>query len=214
PFVAFKRWIKVLGHPIMVLIVLTEPDPEEALRRLMKRCAYVVVPVSILFIRYYPQLGRDYDPWTGMGMSTGITTDKNMLGADCLILGYFFFWHLLQTWQTERNTWRRNELRLIAGFLIGIWWLFSQAHSATALTSLFIGVLIVVFVGIRSINKNFIGTYMLAALVLLAAADLAFGISTRFSEALGRGSGMSGRTLLWTRLLEFHTNPILGTGFE
>src|SRR5439155_5329346 len=30
PFVAFKRWIKILGHPIMALIVLTEPDPEEA----------------------------------------------------------------------------------------------------------------------------------------------------------------------------------------
>ena len=134
-------------------------------------------------------------------MNNGIATDKNMLGADCLILGFFFFWYLLQTWQTERSTWRRNELRLIAGFLIGIWWLFSQAHSATSFTSLFIGVLIVVFVGIRSINKNFIGTYLLAALVLLAAAELAFGISGRFSEALGRGSGLSGRTVLWTGLL-------------
>ena len=61
PFVAFKRWIKILGHPIMALIVLTEPDPEEALIRLMKRCAYVVVPVSILFIKYYPELGRSFD---------------------------------------------------------------------------------------------------------------------------------------------------------
>ena len=60
PFVAFKRWIKILGHPIMALIVLTEPDPEEALIRLMKRCAYVVVPVSILFIKYYPELGRSF----------------------------------------------------------------------------------------------------------------------------------------------------------
>src|SRR3989442_1789282 len=98
PFVAFKRWIKILGHPIMALIVLTEPDPEEALTRLMKRCAYVVVPVSILFIRYYPQLGRAFEPWSGMASSTGITTNKNMLGADCMILGFFFFWHLLQTW--------------------------------------------------------------------------------------------------------------------
>ena len=31
PFVAFKRWTKVLGHPIMALIILTEPDPKEAL---------------------------------------------------------------------------------------------------------------------------------------------------------------------------------------
>ena len=55
---------------------------------------------------------------------------------------------------------------------------------------------------------------MLAALVLLVVAELAFGISGAMSEALGRGSGLSGRTLIWTALLEVHTNPILGTGFE
>ncbi len=178
PFVAFKRWLKVLGHPIMALIVLTEPNPEEA-------------------------------PGTN-----GIAADKNMLGADCLILGYFFFWYLLQTWRTERSTWRRNELRLIVGFLIGIWWLFSQAHSATSVTCLIVGVLIVLFVGIRSINKNFIGTYLLAALILLAAAEVTFGVSGHMSENLGRGSELSGRTLIWRNLLGLHTNPILGTGFE
>jgi len=214
PFVAFKRWIKILGHPIMALIVLTEPDPEEALTHLMKRCAYVVVPVSILFIKFYPQLGRAFDPWSGIPMNTGVTTNKNMLGADCLILGYFFFWYLLQTWKAERSIVRRKELRLIAGLLIGITWLLLQAHSATALTSLFIGVITIVFVGIRSVNKNFIGAYLLAAVVLVAAAELAFGISGRFSEALGRGDTLSGRTLIWTRLLELHTNPIVGTGFE
>src|SRR6266550_115122 len=214
PFVALKRWIKILGHPIMALIVLTEPNPKEAVIRLIKRCAYVVVPVSILFIKYYPELGRAFEPWSGLAINTGITTDKNALGADCLILGFFFFWYLLQTWKTERDTWRRNELWLIAGFLIGIWWLFSQAHSATSVTSLFIAILVVVFVGIRSIDKRFIGTYMLAALVLLIIAELTFGISGRFSEGLGRGSGLSGRTLLWTELLKLDTNPILGTGFE
>jgi exopolysaccharide production protein ExoQ len=213
PFVAFKRWIKVLGHPIMALIVLTEPDPEEALTRLMKRCAYVVVPVSILWIKYYPELGRGFSPWGGATV-TGITTNKNLLGADCLILGYFFFWYLLQTWPLQRSTLRRNELRLIAGFLLGIWWLFSQAHSATSVTCLIVGVLIVLFVGIRFINKNLIGTYMLAAFVLLAAAELAFGISGHMSESLGRGSELSGRTGLWTALLGMQTNPILGTGFE
>jgi len=213
PFIAFKRWIKVLGHPIMALIVITEPNFEEALTRLMKRCAYVVVPVSILFIKYYPELGRGFSPWGGPE-NTGITTNKNMLGGDCLILGFFFFWYLLQIWQSERGTWRRNELRLIAGFSIGIWWLFSQAHSATSSISLIAGILVVVFVGIRSVNKNFIGTYMSAALVLLVAAELSFGISGNVSESLGRGSELSGRTGLWKGLLGLHTNPILGTGFE
>jgi exopolysaccharide production protein ExoQ len=213
PFIAFKRWLKILGHPIMALIVLTEPDPKEALIRLMKRCAYVVVPVSILFIKYYPELGRGFSPWGG-AVCTGITTDKNALGGDCLILGYFFFWYLLQTWRNERSRWRRNELWLIAGFSIGIWWLFTQAHSATSSISLIVGILVLLFVGMRRINKNFIGTYMLAALVLLVAAELMFGLSGHMSENLGKGSELSGRTGLWTALLGLHTNPILGTGFE
>src|SRR5207244_13575815 len=152
PSIALKRWIKILGHPIMALIVLTEPDPEEALTRLMKRCAYVVVPVSILWIKYYPQLGAYYEPW-GLRLDKGIAGGKNSLVADCMILAFFFFWHWLQTWKAERSTLRRNELCLIAGFSIGLLYLFRHAHSATATISLFVAVLMVVFVGIRSINK-------------------------------------------------------------
>jgi exopolysaccharide production protein ExoQ len=213
PFIAFKRWLKILGHPIMALIVLTEPDPKEAIIRLMKRCAYIVVPVSILFIKYYPELGRGFSPWGG-AVCTGITTDKNALGGDCLILGYFFFWYLLQTWRNERSRWRRNELWLIAGFSFGIWWLFTQAHSATSTISLIVGILVLLFVGLRRINKNFIGTYMLAALVLLVVAEMMFGLSGHMSENLGKGSELSGRTGLWTTLLGLHTNPLVGTGFE
>jgi O-antigen ligase len=214
PSVACKRWIKVLGHPIMALIVLTEADPEEAVTRLMKRCAYVVVPVSILFVRYYPEWGRTYDQWSGVQLTNGIAQGKNLLGADCLILGFFFFWYLLRIWQTERSTSKRKELLLIAGFLLGICYLLRLAHSATSSIALFVAILTIVFVGLRSINKKLIGTYMLGALVLLAAAELGFGLSQHVSEALGRNSTLSGRTELWAQLLKFQTNPIFGTGFE
>ena len=50
PFVSFKRWVKILGQPITVLVLFTEPDFETALIVLMKRLAYVIVPVSVLFI--------------------------------------------------------------------------------------------------------------------------------------------------------------------
>jgi O-antigen ligase len=214
PFVAFKRWIKVLGQPIMALIVLTEPDLQEALTRLMKRCAYVVVPVSILFIKYYPQWGLSYDPWTGLASFGGIAMGKNLLGADCMVLGFFFFWHFLEIRQTERSTWRRKELYLIVGFLLGICWLLRKAHSATSWIALFMAILTVVFVGLRFINKKFLGTYLLAALVFLATAELGFGLSGHLSEALGRGSSLTGRTELWAQLLKLDTNPIFGTGFE
>jgi len=51
PFVSLKRWIKVIGHPVMVLIILTEPDPQAALKAVMKRSAFILLPISILFIK-------------------------------------------------------------------------------------------------------------------------------------------------------------------
>src|SRR5206468_5103267 len=214
PFVAFKRWIKVLGHPIMALIVLTEPDPVESLSRLIKRCAYVIVPVSILFIKYYPQLGRGFDTWSGGAVNTGITTNKNLLGADCLILGLFFFWHLLQTWPLERGKARRNELFLTGGFLMAIWWLLLMAQSSTSLVSLFLGVLIVVILGWQFVDRRFIGTYLIIGVLALVAAEWAFGIYASAIQFLGKDATLTDRTLLWSELLKVKVNPLFGAGFE
>jgi len=214
PFVAFKRWLKVLGHPIMALIVLTEPDPRAALTTLMKRCTYVIVPVSVLFIKYYPEFGRAFDIWTGAAVNIGITTNKNTLGADCLILGFFFFCHLLQTWSREPGKPRRNELFLTGGFLLAIWWLFSMAHSSTSEVSLFVGMLIVVLLGLRVVDKKFIGTYLIVGVLALAAAEWAFGIYANMLQLLGKDPTLTDRTLLWTELLKVKINPLFGAGFE
>jgi exopolysaccharide production protein ExoQ len=214
PFIAFKRWIKILGHPVMALIILTEPDPEEALSRLMKRSAYVLVPLSILFIKYYPDLGRGFDAWTGAAMNSGINANKNELGWTCMILGFFFFWYLLQILKTEKSKARRNELLLIAGFIYMIWWLLSKASSATSLLSLLTGVLTAVLLGLRLVNKRLIGTYALLVVVTLAVAELVFGIYGHVVDLTGHDATIAGRAQLWHELLTFHTNPIFGVGFE
>jgi exopolysaccharide production protein ExoQ len=213
PFVAFKRWIKILGLPTMALIVLTEPDFEEALIRVMKRCAYVIVPVSILFIKYYPELGRGFDDWTGAPMNTGITTNKNSLGFDCLIVGLFFSWYLLQSLKTEKSKARRNELFLISGFLIMIWWLLLGAHSSTSLVSLLLGMLIMAALGLQSVKRS-ITLYVVTGVCVMAIAELAFGISAHFFALLHKDPTLTDRTPLWSELLKMKTNPIIGVGFE
>ncbi len=214
PLVAFKRWIKVLGHPIMALIVITEPDPDEAIKRLMKRCAYIVVPVSILFIKYYPQWGRSFDQWSGMAMNNGIAVGKNMLGADCFILGFFFFWHLLNTWRQPKSKARRNELLLIAGFGCMIWWLLSTAHSSTSIISLFVGITFLLLLRGPFTNRNFVGTYIVVGIALVAVGEMAFGLSEYVAAAMGKDPTFTGRTELWQQLFGFDTNPLIGTGFE
>jgi O-antigen ligase len=214
PFSAFKRWTKVIGHPIMVLVLFTEPDPIEAVTRLMKRCAYIVVPISVLFIKYYPEWGRGFSEWTGQGFNTGIAGGKNALGYDCLILGFFLFWYFLQTWAAEQSRPRRNELLLVGGLLAGIWWLFSNAQSSTCLVSFLLATLMVVILGRRCVSKEFIGTYLVSAIVLFAIAEMTFGISKYLVSAVGRDTTLTGRTEIWKQVLAFHTNPLIGVGFE
>jgi exopolysaccharide production protein ExoQ len=214
PLVAFKRWIKILGHPILALVLLTEPDPEEALKRLMKRCAYIVVPVSILFIKYYPQWGRGFSGWTGEAFNIGITVNKNALGADCLIFGFFFFWQLLQVWRTDPGKVRRNELLLTAAFLYMIWWLFSMAQSSTSLVSCVLGISVVAFLGLRFVDRRLIGPYLVCTGIVLLLAQSMFDVWGNFLQFLGKNETLTDRTEVWHDVLQIYINPLLGAGFE
>ncbi len=214
PLVAFKRWLKVLGHPVMVLVLLTEPDPEEAIIRLMKRCAYVWILVSILFIKYFPEWGREFNTWTGASSNTGITFGKNALGVDCFILGVFFFWYFLKTWRMEKSDERRNELILIAVFLGMDGWLLDMARSSSSLVSFLVAATILVFLGLRSVNPRYIGAYLIVAMVVGMVAEEGFGIYSSVLQILGKDPTLTDRTLVWQDLLQMKINPIFGTGFE
>ena len=213
PLVSFKRWIKILGHPVMVLILFTEPDPKEALVRLMKRCTYVVIPISILWMKYYPALGRRTSEWGGVS-NCGIAGGKNELGGLCLILAIFFIWQLLQVLQTKRNAVWRRELLLIGSLLLMIGYCLKKAHSSTSTLSLALGVVVMFFCGLRFVNKRSVGGYLVAGIVILVIAQLMFDVYGTIVDFTGRGGTIEGRGRLWNVLLETDTNPIFGTGFE
>jgi hypothetical protein len=154
PFVAFKRWIKMLGHPIVALVLLTEPDPDEALVRLMKRSAYILVTFSIMAIKWFPDSGVRFDEWTGLAANVGITQSKNMLGGVCLVVGFFFIWHFLRIWRTEKSKARRDELRLVGVLVIMTLYLLRKSHDATATLCLLIAIGIIFVAGRRWFNKK------------------------------------------------------------
>ena len=43
------------------------------------RCTYLLVPLSLIFVRYFPELGRRYSPHTGSLEIIGVTFQKNSL---------------------------------------------------------------------------------------------------------------------------------------
>src|SRR5215831_7946814 len=49
PFILFKRLFKDLGNPIMALVILTERRPYEAIMVVLRRLAFLLLPLSVLF---------------------------------------------------------------------------------------------------------------------------------------------------------------------
>jgi exopolysaccharide production protein ExoQ len=212
PLVAFKRWHKVFGHIIMVLVVLTDREPNLAFTALLKRCGYVLLPLSVLYIKYYPELGRGFDTWTGAAVNTGITTNKNALGNLCLITGPFFLAMLLAGAKGKRFMTGLDRYIGIA-FLYMIGWLLMTAQSSTARVSTVLAVSTIL--GLRSamIRRHFSALLVTACVVVGLLLTLT-NIKDAFIVQLGEDTTLTGRTELWEELQKIPSNSLVGVGFE
>ena len=122
PDISIKRWIKATGDVVMALVVVTDAQPVAALRRLFSRVGFLLIPASALLIKYYPYLGRKYDPWIGTQSVTGVTTDKNLLGVTTYILALGALWQALRLWRESSLPNRSRQLLAQCTLLgFGIW---------------------------------------------------------------------------------------------
>jgi exopolysaccharide production protein ExoQ len=213
PLVAFKRWVKGLGDPVMVLILLSDRQPAKAVETLIKRCAYVLIPLSIVFIKYYPELGRAYDEWTGRAYYTGVTTNKNLLGYLLLVFGLYFVCALFGKGTRDRVAGKRMDVAIAVLFLLMIQWLFGMADSKTALMGLIVGSLVALGLRYASVRKHF-GTYAVAGILMCVSLQLAFDIAESLVASVGRDTTLTGRTELWASVLRMRVDAWFGAGFE
>lgn len=95
PFTLLKRWVKDFGNVIMVLVILTEPDATKAIRAVLCRFSYLAVCLSMLYCKYYPNLGRYYDRWTWTPVFCGLATEKNAFGVIIAISGIVLVWDII-----------------------------------------------------------------------------------------------------------------------
>src|SRR5215469_2166648 len=52
PFITSKRLLKALGTVIMALVILTENEPYVAVGVVLRRLAFLTLPLSVVFIKY------------------------------------------------------------------------------------------------------------------------------------------------------------------
>jgi hypothetical protein len=214
PLVASKRWIKTLGHPLMALIILTDPTPVRALGVVMKRCAYLLLPTSVLFIKYYPEYGRGFDGWTGQPMNMGVQLNKNGLGYLCMVLGLFFVWRLAWAIKDKAMESRRYELLLCAGFVYMAGWLLYMSDSKTSLVGTLVGSVLIVGLALKWVNPRRVGATLVGLIIVLATAEFFFQAYEEIILMLGRNPTLTDRTEVWADALALQPNPLIGAGFE
>jgi O-antigen ligase len=217
PFITFKRLFKDLGNVVMALIVLTEMQPDVAIKAVVSRVAYLCVPVSVLLIRYYPELGRVYAGYDQSAMmSVGVATHKNTLGVLAFVGAVFVLWNLLDKRKDIRGggEWFTFVSRVVV--LLMSWYLLRVANSATSLVCGLLGTALIMLFTIPSVRRSpgWVEVLGYGSLTVLVVLDTAFDLKEILLESLGRDTTLTSRTDFWPILINFQDNPLLGMGFN
>jgi O-antigen ligase len=199
----------------MAMVVLTDPDPAAAVKVLLRRTAFLLIPLSVLLIKYYPELGRGYDRWTWTPYYGGVTTTgKNGLGYVCMIFGLATLWRFLETWLGGAPG-RKARPLLAHGLILAMtMWLFWKADSATSLACFLLGSGLLIVTSLPGLAAPATVHGLLITSLCLGFCAIFIDLGTALVEALGRDPTLTGRTQLWDELLRMTVDPWFGAGFE
>jgi exopolysaccharide production protein ExoQ len=218
PAISFRRGIRSMGTLVMVLVVLTESNPLEAVRALLRRLYLVHIPLSVITIKYFRNIGVTYN-WSGVEEEwTGLTTDKNSLGQVAMCSGAFWLWQILQDWPKKKLT----VSLLLLGMTLWILRGSKNIHSSTAIVGFVISA--VVLIGLQYVRKRAARAkriILAGSLALSVLAPLGYFVFQALDttpvqmvvQATGRNMTLTDRTYIWTDVLNNAAkSPILGVG--
>jgi exopolysaccharide production protein ExoQ len=215
-WVSTKRWVKAIGDVVMALVVVTDAQPVAALRRVFSRVGFILLPASVLLIKYYPYLGRGYDTWTGAQWNTGVTTSKNILGVVTYALSAGALWQILQLWRQGSFPDRRRQLVAQCILLGSGLWLLSSANSATSTSCFILASILMLLASLPQFRGRPASIHALVlTLVLVGVAIKVTGADAAIVHALGRKADLTGRANdIWPLLIPMAPNALVGAGFE
>jgi O-antigen ligase len=212
--ISFKRWVKGVGNLVMALVVLTEARPYEALAVILRHLGFILIPLSVLFIRFFPDLGRAYH--MGSPMFTGVCFQKNSLGQLLIVIGAYFCWEFfIRKWKPQPTVKQlQNAVYLI--ILPMILWLLYMAHSATAVACMVIVLAFLLYCRLPlmvSKPKRILG-YGLTGVAIFGMLNSLFDIKDKIIRMLGREPDLTDRTPVWEMVINMVDSPLIGTGYE
>jgi exopolysaccharide production protein ExoQ len=208
-----KRAIKDFGNVLVALVFLSELDPFEAIQIVYVRVSYLLFPLSIVLIKYFPAIGR-VPSRSHENMFAGVTTHKNALGELVLVLGLFLIVDLVQMRQRREGQDKTDE-RIRYGMLAFGLWLLLTCNSVASVICFALGCFLLWVTGrlLQMQDPKQMLFRCLTAIVCVATLEYCLNISGIILGMLGRDATLTGRTEIWDMVEKAHTDPIVGCGF-
>jgi O-antigen ligase len=206
----------------MVLVVLTDKDPFAAIESIIRRGAYILIPLSIIVVKYFRNIGVQYD-WSGTGVSwCGLSTSKNTLGQVVMISALCFAWSIFRDF-------RRNQPGAIFNYIYLAMSLYllkgsEKSISVTSLSVFVMGLLLLATSYRNRLNFRYLARLLTAACITIFCVQVILLVHTSdpfakdsflglLIRGLGRDMTLSGRTGIWSDVLTIAArSPLLGVG--
>jgi exopolysaccharide production protein ExoQ len=218
PFIAFRRFSKVLIMVICALTLLSETDSGASFKRAIFTYITLTVLASLVFILFFPQYG--WMAYEERFLARGILGHKSGFSDFCAVSVLFVLWIKV----SSKGLARREEVALALIGVISLFLLFlgrgvnPSLNLCLALICFCVGLL---FNGIRT--KRMMAFFALVCPVISGAILLSLlwvnGCIPNLAEiavaTVGKDMTFSGRVPLWQALFRLgaKTHPLLGYGF-
>jgi exopolysaccharide production protein ExoQ len=225
---SFKRWTKALGDLTMALVVIIEPKPLQVILAVFRRTAYLLIPLSVVLIRYFHALGTRRSKDWAADWWLGVATHKNTLAQLCLVAGIVLLWDAARTWRDSRQVVRLPLVKVRLDILYGVmlaYLLYGDGHSKSTTSFLVLVFASGLFLllnyqhrrGRPIVPTHFVCGLLLAGLLAHFGMELLFGSSLYevVLESQGKDATLTGRTDLWHDLwIMGQRHTLLGAGYE
>lgn len=217
PDTSLFRYIRIIGDFEMALVLASEKEVLDALKRVLRRTTLFLIPLSVILVKYFRDFGTLWPKHIGeSNMWIGVTTHKNALGQLLLVSAFLIIWELSP---------KPSKFKIPALLCVPcVIFLFlgggrSESISMTSLLITLLGIFFYFFMeNLNSLKKTIkiiiVSAGTLITFNIIGSFILGSQIMSFFLKLLGKDPTLAGRTDLWPDVFSLALDHFLaGPGF-
>jgi exopolysaccharide production protein ExoQ len=216
PDIAFRRWVKIFIYFLLLINVISLPNPVKLLRKTFLFYIYIVAALSFAMIFISREYG--WQPYEGGALPCGIMGHKAGLGLFCAASFFVMLWY-----SSSGDIPFKASLRIHAVLYLSLPLGLIASGAITALGGMLVAAAIsfLGYVRLRQrdpyISLSFL-LFIIIALIIVLIVNENIGQTNLLDLVLkptGKDPTFTGRTDIWSTSISLglKNNPVFGAGF-